>query len=299
MTVTVSAAQYPVTFHRNFDAWKLHTEKWVQEAMLAHPQLLLFPEYGSMELVSLLSSEEQADIRVQVRGMERLRDDFCTVYAGLARRYGVIIAAPSFPVVAGEQVFNRCYVFGPQGGMGYQDKYFMTRFETEVWQVHRAPARLCVFETDWGCFGIQICYDVEFPAGAALLGRHGMSLLLAPSCTETIRGSTRVHTGARARALEQQCYVAVSPVIRDAPWSQAVDINYGFAAFYSTPDREMPEEGVIASMTPQQPGWLNRTLDLSKLETVRQDGQTLNFRDQGTIGYRVGEEDFEVVRERV
>jgi predicted amidohydrolase len=72
----------------------------------------------------------------------------------------VTIAAPSFPVLADGQVFNRCFVFGPQGRMGYQDKYFMTRFETEDWDVRRAPARLCVFEADWGCFGIQICYDL-------------------------------------------------------------------------------------------------------------------------------------------
>lgn len=299
MTVTVATAQYPVTFHRSFDAWKAHTETWVRQALPHGPQLLLFPEYGSMELVSLLPPEERADIRLQVRGMDRLCADFCAVYAGLARQFGVTIAAPSFPVLVDGQVFNRCFVFGPQGRMGYQDKYFMTRFETEEWDVRRAPARLCVFETDWGCFGIQICYDIEFPVGAAMLCRHGAGLLLAPSCTETIRGSTRVHVGARARALEQQCYVAVSPLVGDAPWSAAVDINYGFAAFYSTPDRNMPEEGILQQMTPQQTGWLAQTLDLALLDEVRQDGQTLNFRDQGEIGYGVAGGGFEVVRERV
>ncbi|MBK7938658.1 MAG: carbon-nitrogen hydrolase family protein [Lewinellaceae bacterium] len=299
MTITLASAQYPITRHPDFKAWEIHTAEWVHEAARQGAQLLLFPEYGSMELVSLLDAEAQADIRLQVREMEHLLDDFCAVYARLARRYGVVIAAPSFPVRVGDRVFNRCFVFGPQGGLGYQDKYFMTRFESETWGVHRAPARLCVFEADWGCFGIQICYDVEFPVGAALLGRRGATLLLAPSCTETIRGSTRVHVGARARALEQQCFVAVSPVIGDAPWSLAVDVNYGFAACYGPPDRDMPEEGVLAVRAPLQAGWLVQELDLSALDKVRQDGQTLNFRDQGDIGYTMRDGAFEVVRTQI
>lgn len=297
MNVTIASAQYPVTFHDSFEAWVQHTDAWVRQALAHRPQLLLFPEYGSMELVSLLSSEEQADIRLQVRAMERLRDDFCAVFARLARKYGVIIAAPSFPFCTGEAVFNRCFVFGPSGKMGYQDKYFMTRFELEEWNVRRAPARLCVFEADWGCFGIQICYDIEFPVGAALLCRAGAQVLLAPSCTETIRGSTRVHVGARARALEQQCYTVVSPLVGDAPWSAAVDLNYGCAAFYSTPDRDLPGEGILAQMPAQQTGWLAHPLDLSGIERVRREGQTLNFRDQGEIGYGMAEGAFRVLRE--
>lgn len=299
MSVTIASAQYPVTFHHSFDAWVQHTETWVRQALVHRPQLLLFPEYGSMELVSLLPPEERADIQRQVYGMDRLRDDFCLVFAGLARRYGIIIVAPSFPVCIGDTVFNRCFVFGPTGRVGYQDKFFMTRFEQEDWNVRRAPARLCVFETEWGCFGIQICYDIEFPVGAALLCRAGAQVLLAPSCTETIRGATRVHVGARARALEQQCYTVVSPLVGDAPWSAAVDVNYGYAAFYSTPDRDLPDEGVFAQMPAQQAGWLAHSPDLALIERVRRDGQILNFRDQAVIGYTVGEEGFCVLREVV
>ncbi len=299
MTVTVASAQYPVTQHPSFEAWKSHVERWVKQAVRKHAQLLLFPEYGSMELVSLLSKEEQADIRLQVQGMDRFCSDFCQVFSDLARRNGVTIVAPSFPVCVGEQVFNRCFVFGNQGTTGYQDKYFMTRFELEEWDVQAAPPQLCVFEADWGCFGIQICYDVEFPIGAALLCQSGAQVLLAPSCTETLRGATRVHVGARARALEQQCYTVVSPLIGDAPWSAAVDINYGFAAFYSTPDKHFPAEGILKKMRPQQPGWLTQTLDLTLIESIRQEGQTLNFKTQQAIAYALQGDVFSVVRQRI
>lgn len=299
MKVTIASAQYPVTYHRSFGGWRTHTETWVRHAADLGAQLLLFPEYGSMELVSLLLPTEQADIRLQVRGMERLRTDFCSVFADLARRYGVIIIAPSFPVGVGEAVYNRCYVFGSDGQMGYQDKFFMTRFELEEWDVRQAPARLCVFEAEWGRFGIQICYDVEFPVGAALLCEAGVEIVLAPSCTETLRGATRVHIGARARALEQQCYTVVSPLVGNADWSPTVDVNFGFAAFYSTPDKFFPEEGILAKMPVQQPGWLTQTLDLELLEMIRRDGQTLNFRDQQTMDIGLRKDHFRVERMRL
>lgn len=281
----LASAQYPVTYHANFEAWKSHTAAWVQQAASNKAQLVLFPEYGSMELVSLLPKAVQADIFQQLEGLQALCSDFCQVFAELARKYRMVIAAPSFPLKVEGQFLNRCFVFGPTGAYGYQDKYFMTRFELESWNVQAAPARLCVFEADWGSFGIQICYDVEFPMGASLLCGAGAQIILAPSCTETLRGATRVHVGARARALEQQCYTVVSPLIGDAPWSPAVDINFGFAAVYSTPDKFFPEEGVINSMQAQTPGWLMQTLDLTLLDTVRAEGQTLNFKSQSAIQY--------------
>jgi predicted amidohydrolase len=252
-----------------------------------------------MELVSLLPVEIQQDIQLQVREMERLRDDFCSVFSALARRFAVTIVAPSFPVCLENLVINRCFVFGPQGKIGYQDKYFMTRFELEEWNVQPAPARLCVFEADWGRFGIQICYDVEFPIGAAKLCEAGAQVILAPSCTETLRGATRVHVGARARALEQQCYTVVSPLIGNAPWSPAVDINFGFAAVYSTPDKLFPEEGILQTMPAQQPGWLTQTLDLSLIEAIRGEGQTLNFKSQQAIAYQLISDQFALARETV
>lgn len=119
-----------------------------------------------------------------------------------------------------------------------------------------------------------------------MLCSAGASLIIAPSCTETIRGVTRVQVGARARALENQSYVLVSQTIGNAEWSPTVDVNYGFAAAYSTPDKNLPEEGIIASGSPQKEEWLITELDFEKIEQVRADGQVFNFKDLQNI--RIG-----------
>lgn len=291
---TIASAQYPITTHANFKVWSLYMEKWVAEATQKQAQLLLFPEYGSMELVSLFAEEIQKDIHQQIFELQNLRQDFCTVYAELAHKYQTIIVAPSFPVIENAKTVNRCYVFSPKGLLGYQDKFFMTRFENEEWGIQSGDKLLSVFETDFGNFGIQICYDVEFGIGSQLLASAGAQLILAPSCTETIRGATRVHVGARARALENQAYIVVSQTVGNAEWSPAVDVNYGFAGFYCTPDKGLPEEGIIAIGTPQQECWSIQQLDFSLIETVRNDGQVFNFKDHQQLCYQFKEEKVEI-----
>lgn len=287
----IASANYPITEHRTFETWRDHTESWVKNAVDKQAQLLLFPEYGAMELVSIFSEEIRNDLRKQVIALDGLKADFCNAFAALAQKYQVIIVAPSIPVIENEKNVNRVYVFSEKGLVGYQDKFFMTRFENEEWGIQSGDKILTLFEADWGTFGIQICYDVEFTMGSHLLSANGATLILAPSCTETIRGATRVHIGARARAMENQLYSVVSQTVGNALWSPAVDINYGFAAFYSTPDKDMPEEGIIATFPPQKEGWLLQNLDFSKIETVRKTGQVFNFMDhqQLQIGFK-GEE---------
>lgn len=295
----IASASYPITEHADFDTWRAHVEQWVTDAVQQKAGLLLFPEYGAMELVSIFSNEIKSDIRRQVIELDSLKDQFCSVFSDLAKKHKVIIVAPSIPVIEAGKNLNRVYVFSPKGLAGYQDKFFMTRFENEEWGIQSGVKNLTLFEAPWGSFGIQICYDVEFSLGSYLLSTNGASLILAPSCTETIRGATRVHIGARARAMENQAYTVVSQTVGNALWSPAVDINYGFAAYYSTPDKDMPEEGIITTLPPQKEGWLVQELDFAKIKTVRDSGQVFNFQDHQHLNIGFKNEEINIIRQSV
>ncbi|MCE7073238.1 carbon-nitrogen hydrolase family protein [Dyadobacter sp. CY327] len=299
MSVIVASAQYPISQHVDLAGWQRHIQNWVADAAASGAGLLLFPEYGAMELVSILSLDIQQDIFLQVAAMDGFVESFCKIFADLARRYNVVIVAPSLPVIDYGKHHNRVFVFSNKGLVGYQDKFFMTRFENEEWGIQSAPKVLTVFEAAWGKFGIQICYDIEFGLGSQLLCSAGASLILVPSCTETIRGATRVHVGARARALENQAYTVVSQTVGNATWSPAVDINYGYSAYYSTPDKGLPEEGIIAAEIPQKEGWLVQELDFSKIDEVRRDGHVLNFNDQQTLNIGFNNQEIRVIHKPV
>lgn len=275
----VALANYPISAFSHFSAWKTHTTAWVNEASEKGAQVLVFPEYGAMELVSWAPTQVQQDVVGQIQWIQDYYADFQKHWRSLAQQLGCVLIAPSFPLVWENRVVNRTGVFGVNGQVSYQDKLHMTRFEKEIWGVERGDPTLRVFETPWGKIGIQICYDIEFPIGSALLAQAGAQAILAPSCTETLRGASRVHIGARARSLENQVWVGVSQTTGNARWSEAVDINYGYTALYTPPDKALPETGIFREGKHQEVGWMIDPLDFEATEQVKRDGQVFNAKD--------------------
>ena len=273
----IAAAQYPIGKFSDFKGWADNAAQWVARAAKDGAQLLVFPEYGAMELTSLLPEKLQADLVGQIPALTPFRDDFVATYAALAKRHGVHILAPSLPVQLDNAIHNRAYLLSPSGA-AFQDKRQMTRFEKEQWGVAGGDT-LKVFDIGPCKIGISICYDIEFPLIAHAMSAAGADLVLAPSCTDTLAGAHRVHVGAAARALENQIYVALSPTVGEAPWSPAVDVNNGWASIYATPDRGFPHDGVLARGEMNRPGWITATLDFDLLRAAREKAQVFTRKD--------------------
>ena len=276
---TVAAAQYPIDRLGSWQAYKSKLVRWVESAAREGAQLLVFPEYGGMELASLFGPEVERDLGRQLEVVAGLEADVAGLHRDLARRHGVYLLAGSQPARAGEGSYrNRARLASPDGREGHQDKLVMTRFERERWGVS-GGTELRVFATTLGRIGVAICYDVEFPLLVRRLVEAGAELILAPSCTDTLRGYHRVRVGAQARALENQCVVVQSPTVGNAPWSPAVDVNVGAAGVYGPPDHGFPEDGVLARGRLDQAMWLFAEVDLERAAEVRAYGQVLNHRD--------------------
>lgn len=279
LSVKVATALYPIDFFNSFSEWQNKTEKWVKEAADQGAKYLLFPEYGSMELTSLLDEEVRQNLSAQSEALLKYWPDFNQTFQNLAQKYQVYIIAPSFPVYHSEEhTTNRVGVFSPQGQYDFQDKLFMTRFEDEEWNVQASAPEVKVFKTADLSFSISTCFDIEFAFPALAAAHAGAEIVFVPSCTETTKGAHRVHIGARARALENQIYTVVSQTIGEATWSPAVDLNNGFAAIYSTADVGFTDDGVVAASAWNQSAWLYAELRLSHLSRVRSSGAVLNFK---------------------
>ena len=293
MEIVLALAQYPIVQHQSYDTWKLHIRKWVQHAIEGKAKIIVFPEYGSMDLTALFEDRIKADLKHQLDEIQDLLPGFIDFFQSLAKEFECIIVAPSFPVKIESSFVNRAFVFS-ESSFSFQDKHFMTRFEDEEWGVASSDGVLRVFKTRFGNFGIQICFDIEFPIGGQLLAEAGADLIVVPSCTETLKGATRVHIGARARAMEQQIYVGVSQTIGNSEWSPAVDINYGYTAVYSSPDGDFSDEGIEAIEEEQTEGWLITKLDTERNKEIRENGQVFNYRWSQTTEMR-GQQTVEIV----
>lgn len=275
----IASAQYDIGCFLHWQDYVAKAERWAQEAADAGAQLLLWPEYASMELASLFPRSVQLSLAEQLEHLQHLRDDFIALYDGIARRHGLHLLPGTFPVrLDNGEYRNRAWLFGPQGLLGFQDKLQMTRFENEQWHI-RPGNQIRIFETAFGKVGVAICYDSEFPLIARRQVELGAELILVPSCTDTMAGYHRVHIGCQARALENQCYVVQSPTVGMADWSPAVDVNIGAAGVFTPVDRGFPDNGVLALGEFGTPQWLLADLDLSRIANVRDTGQVFNYRD--------------------
>lgn len=268
----IAAAAYPLTWFDSFADYEAKLTDWTGAAKA---DLLVFPEYGSMELASLGGREVAADLERALHEVARHEDAVDALHLKLAAQNDCMILGASRPVFTGDRPVNRATLYGPGGILGHQDKLIMTRFEREIWDVRAGDAPK-VFNTALGRIGIIICYDSEFPLLARAMVDQGAEILLVPSCTDSLAGFTRVRVGAMARALENQCLVVQAPTVGDCDFCPAVDENVGRAAIYGPPDRGWPETGVLAKTDLNAPGWARADVDLAAVAEVRRDGGVLN-----------------------
>lgn len=270
----IATAAYPLDW---LDSWAQYEDKlaaWVSDAASQGADLLVFPEYGAMELATLEGANAAGDLQASIPAVSDRMEDVAAVHQKLAAEYNLYILGASAPVQAGFDLpVNRAEFYSPCGARDHQDKQIMTLFERDPWKIG-AGGPLKLFDTALGKIGVLICYDSEFP----LLGRAlaEADIILMPSCTEALAGYWRVRIGAMSRAVEAQCVTVQSSVVGAAPWSTSVEMNIGTGGIFGPPDTGFPETGVIAEGRLSQPGWTLAEVDLKTIAEVRANGVVRN-----------------------
>jgi predicted amidohydrolase len=271
----VALAQYPLDRPKDFSAWTAKLGLWIARAADRGARLLVFPEYGSMELAGLAGPPATRALRLAA--VARHQAAFLAFFAAQAQRHGLHILAPSLPVRQDDGTYrNTAFLVAPTGVCGAQEKIVMTRFEREEWGV-AAGRGVLLFHTDLGRIGVAICYDIEFPNLARRQAEAYAQLILVPSCTDSEAGAQRIRIGAQARALENQCYVVTAPTLGPAAWLPEMDVNTGRAGAFAPPDGDFPPDGVLAMGEAGQADWTLVDLDFARLDRVRRDGAVRGF----------------------
>lgn len=283
-TLRVAAAQYPIEQLPSWAALLAKYDRWVGEAAAGGADLLLFPEYGAMEVAGLAGDRVAGDLQLSLAAVAERLPDLDRHLALLAARHRLHILAPSGPLQpagssaagAGHRYVNAARLIAPSGAVGVQEKLVMTPFERD-WGI--APgALLRVFETGLGRIGVLICYDCEFPLLARAQVEAGARILLVPSCTERISGWSRVRAGAMARALEGTVATVTAPTVGLAPWSPAVDANAGAAGVFVPAEAGVSETGVVAEGRLDAPMLVVATVDLARLARLAAEGGEMRNR---------------------
>jgi len=245
--------------------------------------LAVFPEFFDAPLMGLQSHRSSVDaIRFLAGYTDRIRDEI----SRLAVSYNINVVAGSMPVIEDGELYNVAYLCRRDGTTDAQYKIHPTPHEKRDW-IMQGGNQLNCFDTDFGRLGILICYDVEFPELARLLSDKEMEILVVPFWTDTKNGYLRVQRCAQARAIENECYVAIAGSIGNLPQVEAVDIQYGQSAVFSPSDFAFPHDAIMAETTPNTEMTVIVDVDLEKLQTLQNEGSVRNWLDRRRDLYRV------------
>lgn len=276
--IRVASLQYFIRPVQTFEQFRDQVEALVETAADYDCDLLVFPEYFTVQLLTL--GVVKRPIREQIRDLAKQVPTFVSMMAEQAKRKKIYIVAGTIPVSdeASGKVYNKAFFFGRNGAYGVQDKLHMTRFEIEDWGVSSGSG-FKVFDTEFGRMAITICYDVEFPEIVRAAARAGAHILLVPSCTDDRQGLLRVRYCAHARAIENQMYVITSHTVGSIPMVPAVSLNYGQAAILTPSDFAFSRDGILAEGTPNQEMMVIGEMNLNTILDTRTTGTVLPLND--------------------
>lgn len=260
----IASLQYRYDFHKNFKTFKKKISDLVALHAKQHVNLLVFPEYAGLEMLSFTAIES----------LQEHLPQYMELFQELSHKYNMLICNGSQIVMTADGTFNRSYLFSPNKKVSFQDKCIITPYEVKEGLISQGTT-LRLFETSFGTIAICICYDAEFPSLVKSVVNAGASLILVPSYTSSVHGFYRVLLSCRARALENQCYVVQSTLVGQTD----VEIAYGASAICSPVDEGFPEDGLIALGKRDKVLSVIATIDLHKLDKVRTSGQTHNYID--------------------
>jgi len=233
----------------------------------------VFPEFFNAPLMAKFNQNSASDA---VRALADYTEEIRAKMTELAVSYNINIIAGSMPKYEDDGLYNVSYLCRRDGTWDYQYKLHVTPDEANYWGLQGGD-KLKVFETDAGKIAILICFDIEFPELSRLLADKGVNIIFVPFLTDTKSAFIRVQRCAQARAIENECYVAISGSVGNLPGVENMDIQYAQSGIYSPSDFIFPHDATLAEATANTETTLIADLDLDLLKRQRKFGSVRNM----------------------
>jgi predicted amidohydrolase/GNAT superfamily N-acetyltransferase len=274
--VRLGLVQWQMRPYRSTDELFNQIEYFVDAVAGYKCDFVLFPEFFNAPLMAPFNDQPaHVAVRELADFTARIRDYF----QELAVSYNINIITGSMPELEGDKLLNVGYLCRRDGSSERYVKLHVTPDEASSWGMQGGDF-LRTFDTDCGKIGVLICYDVEFPELPRLLADEGMKILFVPFLTDTQNGYMRVRNCAAARAVENECYVAIAGSVGNLPKVHNMDIQFAQSMVFTPCDFAFPTNGVKAEATPNTEMILIADVDLMRLKQLHRFGSVRNLRDR-------------------
>jgi predicted amidohydrolase len=196
--------------------------------------------------------------------------------AGWARGHGITLIGGSIAELreGHEKLSNTSIAFGPDGevlGVYRKIHLFDVEVEGNVYRESEAeePGEEPVVVRGEGWpIGLSVCYDIRFPELYRILALEGAELVTVPAAFTVPTGRDHWHVLMRARAIENQYYVA-------APGQVGVTRpgkpSYGRSLI-------IDPWGIVLAQAPDEETVISAELDRARLRTIREKLPSLKNR---------------------
>lgn len=274
--VRLGLIQWQMRPYKDLDELMQQAEYFIDAVAGYRSDFALFPEFFNAPLMAENNhlSEPEA-----IRELAKYTEVIVQKFTELSITYNINIITGSMPEIVDGRLYNVGYLCKRDGTTDRFEKLHVTPDEARLWGME-GGTQLKAFDTDCGKIGILICYDSEFPELSRLLADEGMDILFVPFLTDTQNGYSRVRSCSHARAIENECYVAITGGVGNLPKVHNMDIQYAQSAVFTPCDFAFPANGIKAEATPNTEMILIVDVDIYLLRELHQFGSVKNLKDR-------------------
>ncbi|WP_437370225.1 bifunctional GNAT family N-acetyltransferase/carbon-nitrogen hydrolase family protein [Maribacter litoralis] len=274
--IRLGLIQWQMRPYKDLDELLEQAEYFIDAVSGYRSDFALFPEFFNAPLMAVNNHMSTPDA---IRELAKHTQAIAQKFSEFSISYNINIITGSMPEVIDGRLYNVGYLCRRDGSMERYEKLHVTPDEAKVWGM-QGGNQLKAFDTDCGKIGVLVCYDSEFPELSRLLADEGMDILFVPFLTDTQNGYSRVRHCAQARAIENECYVAIAGSVGNLPNVQNMDIQFAQSMVFTPCDFSFPTNGVKAEATPNTEMILIADVDISLLRELNQFGAVRNLRDR-------------------
>lgn len=276
--VRLGLIQWQMRLYKDLDELMEQAEFFVDSVSAYRSDFALFPEFFNAPLMADFNHLPESNA---IRELAKFTPEVVERFSKLAISYNINIITGSMPEIKGDLLYNVGYICKRDGTKERYEKLHVTPDEAKIWGM-QGGNELKTFDTDCGKIGVLICYDSEFPELSRLLADEGMDILFIPFLTDTQNGYSRVRHCAQARAIENECYVAIAGSVGNLPKVNNMDIQYAQSMVFTPCDFSFPANGIKAEATTNTEMILIADVDLDLLKDLNQFGSVRNLKDRRT-----------------
>jgi predicted amidohydrolase/GNAT superfamily N-acetyltransferase len=274
--VRLGLIQWQMRPYKDLDELLKQAEYFIDAVAGYRSDFALFPEFFNAPLMAKDNHLKTPDaIRELAKHTQAIVDKF----SEFSITYNINIISGSMPEMRDGRLYNVGYLCRRDGTVERYEKLHVTPDEAKVWGM-QGGHQIKAFDTDCGKIGVLICYDSEFPELSRLLADEGMDILFVPFLTDTQNGYSRVRHCSQARAIENECYVAIAGSVGNLPNVENMDIQFAQSMVFTPCDFSFPTNGIKAEATPNTEMILIADVDIDLLRELHQFGAVKNLKDR-------------------